>query len=84
VQISNVSARGIGQIFGVEQRLAAKTGKHQAHQLGASRFDREARRKSGGGGEIVYATGFAICLKQFLNRVVVRRIHRTKYAPASG
>src|SRR5262249_56724243 len=41
----------------------------------------ETRRERGGGVEIIYAAGFTIRVKQFLNRVAVRRLHRQKYAP---
>ena len=37
--MSDANARGIGEIFGAHERFTAETGKHQAHQLGASRFD---------------------------------------------
>jgi len=79
--MSDANARGVGQIFRAYQCFAAKTGEHQAHQFGAGCFDGEARGQRGGGIEIIYAAGFAIGLKQFLNRVAVRRSHRLKYAP---
>src|SRR5215471_7580906 len=78
--MSDANASGIGQVFGAHERLAAKPGEHQAHQLGAGRFDGETRRQRGRGSEIIYAACFTVSLQQFLNRVAVRRIHREKYA----
>ena len=82
VQMSDANARGVGEIFGAHERFTAKTGKHQAHQLGASRFDGQTRGEGSGGGEIIYPAGLAISLKQFLNCVPRRRGHQTNYAPA--
>src|SRR5207247_2067787 len=73
--MSDANTCGVSQIFGAHQRFTAKTGEHQAHQLGAGCLDGETRRERGGGIEIIYAAGFAIGLKQFLNRVAVRRSH---------
>ena len=74
-QMSNANPSGIGQIIRAHQGFAAKTGEHQAHQLGAGRFYSETRGESGGGVQIIDAAGFAIGLKQFLNCVAVRRVH---------
>ena len=82
MQMPDANTRGVSEIFGAYQRFAAKTGKHQAHQLGARCFDRQTRWKAGGGGEIVYPAGFPIGLKQFLNCVPCRSGHHMKYAPA--
>ena len=80
--MSDANARGVGEIFGAHERFTAKTGKHQAHQLGASRFDGQTRGKGSGSGEIIYPAGLAISLKQFLNCVPRRGGHQTNYAPA--
>ena len=82
--MSDANAGGIGQIFGVHQRFAAKTGKHQAHQLRARRFDGQTRREAGGRGQIIDAASFSIRLEQFLNCVPRCRSHQIKYAPAGG
>ena|SRR5215469_7477746 len=80
--MSDSNAGRVGQIFGVQQRFAAKTGKHQAHQLRARRFDGKTRRKAGRGSEIINAASFSIRLKQFLNCVPRCHSHLMKYAPA--
>src|SRR5262245_18721615 len=82
VQMSDTNARGVSEIFGAHERFTAKTGKHQAHQLGARRFDGQPRGEGSSGGEIVYSASLAIGMKQFLNCVPHRRGHRVKYAPA--
>ena len=79
--MSDANTCGVSQIFGAHQRFTAKTGEHQAHQLGAGCLDGETRRERGGGIEIIYAAGFAIGLKQFLNRLAVRRVHRRNMRP---
>src|SRR5262245_14975997 len=79
--MSDANARGVGEIFGAHERFTAKAGKHQAHQLGASRFDGQTRGEGSGSGEIIYSAGLAIGMKQFLNCVPCRRGHQTNYAP---
>src|SRR5206468_3726193 len=83
VQISYASASDIGQIFRADQRLAAKARKHQAHQFSTRCLDRQARGECGSSVEVVDAPGFAIGLKQFVDRIAVRRVHLRKYAPPS-
>src|SRR5437016_2515288 len=56
--------------------------KQMRHSISGDRLDGQTRGESGGSGEIIYAAGFAISLKQFLNRIAVGRIHRSKYALA--
>jgi hypothetical protein len=80
LQISYSSPSGLGQIFRADQCLAAKAGEHQAHQIGASRLDRQTRRQSGGSVEIIYSASFAVSLKQFIDRVTRRQIHHSNYA----
>ena len=80
--MSDANARRVGEIFGAHERFTAKTGKHQAHQLGASCFNGQTRGEGSCGGEIIYPAGLAISLKQFLNCIPCRGGHRTNYAPA--
>src|SRR6266699_5028370 len=80
LQISYSGPSGLGQSIRTYQCLAAKAGKHQAHQIGASRLNRQTGGQSGGSVEIIYAAGFAVSLKQFINRVARRQIHRSNYA----
>ena len=65
----DANACRIREVFGAHQCFAAKTGKHQAHQLGTGCFDGETRGKRGGGGQIIYSTGLPVGLQQFFNRV---------------
>ena len=82
VQISDSSASCLGQIFGTHQRLAAKSRKHQAHQLGASGLDGQARWQGGGSVEVIYTASFAVSLKQVGDCMVHVRIHHRNYATA--
>src|SRR6266566_9202339 len=84
LQISYSSPSGLGQIFGTHQRFTAKTGKHQTHQLSASRLDGETRGESGGSVQIINAASLAVSLKQFVNCVTSRRFHHRNYATASS
>ena len=60
VQMSDANAGGVCQVFGVHQRFAAKTGKHEAHQLRARRFDGQTRGKAGGRGQVIDSASFSI------------------------
>src|SRR5262245_36733888 len=53
VQMSDANARGISKVFRANERFTAKTGEHQAHQLGASGFDRETRGEGSCRSEII-------------------------------
>src|SRR5438477_7796715 len=79
--MSDADACGVGQILRVHQRFAAKTGKHQAHQLRARRFDGQTRREAGGRSQIIDSASFSISLKQFLNCITRRSSHRPNMRP---
>jgi hypothetical protein len=82
VQVSDANARGVSEVFGANERFAAKTRKHQAHQLGAGRFYGKTRGEGSCGVEIIYSAGLAIGMKKFLNRIPHCRGHCVNYAPA--
>ena len=65
----------LGQIFRAHDLFAAKSGKHQAHQIGAGRFNGEARGKRGGSIEIINAPGLAVGLQQLVDCVVLALVH---------
>src|SRR5438552_12091708 len=83
VQVSDTSPGGLCQVSRTHQRFTAETGEHQAHQLRASRLDGETRWESGGSVQIINAASLAVSLKQCVNGITVRRIHRRNYATAS-
>src|SRR6266700_3958866 len=63
MQIPHATARNVGQIRRIHERLAAKAGEHEAHEFCASRLDRETRRQRGGSIQIINAAGLAVSLK---------------------
>ena len=75
VQIPQSASGHLRQIARIHQGFAAKTGEHQAHQLGAGVVNGRARGQHGSGGEIINAAIFGVGVKQLFGSVAPGRFH---------